>query len=226
MPPTVLCPRHGPTVSVFACDHVSAALSSGSEPPASQRLRATLDNSGPVAYCACFDCLDRFHLTPDFTIPPDAKMDGSEFPGLNPICFECLKAAQSPPSDPETIPDAGHKPARPTQVSMAVLLLCVSLVTDVMTMAFSWVHLGPRLSFFSLPEILDDAAMAGLVYLIWLGRSWARAVYAILFGLGLVSALVPGGGINILWSSTVLVALFLLFAPPSRRWFQANSPVR
>src|ERR1700729_614558 len=116
MAPTVLCPRHGHTASVLACDHVSAAVHCGSEPPASLRLRVTLDNSETVAYYACFVCVDRFNLASDFSVPPNATVDASKFPKINPICVKCLEATRPPRSDPDTIRAASRTdtPVSPT----------------------------------------------------------------------------------------------------------------
>ncbi len=227
MAPTVLCPRHGQTASVLACDHVSAAVNCGSEPPAFRRLRVTLDNFGTVAYCACFVCVDRFDLASDFSAPPDAKVEASEFPKINPICVKCLKATQSSRSDPDTIPAASrtHTPVRPTQVSTAVLLLCVSLGIDAVTSALSWIHRAPSGHTFFV-GILWFAVKAWLTSNIWMGRHWARGTYAVLFGLGIVlHVLIPGSKIDILRSLIDLVVLYLLFADPGRGWFEAKSPV-
>src|SRR5579862_9385250 len=103
MAPTVLCPRHGHTASVLACDHVSAAVNCGSEPPAFLRPRVSFDSTDTVAYCACFVCVDRFGLASYFSVPPDAKVDTSKFPMFNPICVKCLAATQSTHGDPDTI---------------------------------------------------------------------------------------------------------------------------
>ena len=225
MAPTVLCPRHGQTASVLACDHVSAAVNCGSEPPAFRRLRVTLDNSGPVAYCACFVCVDRFDLASDLSVPPDAKVGASEFPKINPICVKCLEATQSPRSDPDTIAAASriHIPVRPTQVSAAVLLLCISLGIDAVTSALSWEHRAPS-GHSVFVGILWFAVNAWLTFNIWMGHRWARDTYAGLFGLGIVLyVLVPGATIDIPRSLVDLVALSLLFAGPGRGWFKAQS---
>jgi len=230
MAPTLSCPRHGPTASFLGCDHVSAAVISGSEPPAFQRLRATLDHSGTAVYCACFDCLDQFKLAPDFSIPADAKADASESPTINPICVECLKAVQSFRSDPESIPATSRNqtPVRPTQVSIAVLLLCVSLGTSIgsalVSLALASIHWVPHLPTFS-SGIFIDAVMAWLTYHIWMGHSWARGTYAIVFGLSTVTAvLAPEAEIDIPRSLIDMVALYLLFSHPGRVWFAAKSP--
>jgi|ERR1700733_749521 len=225
MAPTVLCPRHGHTASVLACDHVSAAVNCGSEPPAFLRLRVPLDNSETVAYCACFVCVDRFDLTSYFSVPPDAKVDTSKFPKINPICVKCLEATGSPRTDPDTIPAASrtHTPVRPAQVSTAVLLLCVSLGIDTVISALSWIHRAPnRHTFFG--GVFWFALTAWLTPNIWMGRYWARGLYAVFFGLPIVLyVLIPGSEIDILRSLIDLVVLYLLFTSPGRGWFEAES---
>jgi hypothetical protein len=186
----------------------------------------TLDNSGTVTYCACFVCLDRFDLASDFSVPPDAKVDASKFPKINPICVECLNATQSLRSDPDTIPAASltHTPVRPTQVSTAVLLLCVSLGIDVVTSALSWIHQASREQLFLIGGILIYAMRAWLTYNIWVGRYWARGLYAVFFGLSTVFWVLcfAGGGMFNIHSLMDLVVLYLLFTDPGRGWFEAE----
>jgi hypothetical protein len=228
MAPTVLCPRHGQTASVLACDHVSAAVNRGSEPPAFRRLRVTLDDSETVAYCACFDCINRFDLASDFSLPPDANVGASEFPKFNPICVECLKGTQSSRSDADTIPAASriHTPVRPAQVYVAVLLLCVSLGIDAVTSALSLTHRGPSVNALA-SGIFWFAVNAWLTFNIWMGLDRARSIYAALFGLGIVLYfLIPGTKIDIPRSLIDLVALCLLYVGPGRGWFKADSLVR
>jgi hypothetical protein len=228
MAPTVLCPRHGQTASVLACEHVSAAVNGGSEPPAFRLLRVTMDDSETVAYCACFDCVNRFDLASDFSAPPDAAADASEFPKINPICVKCLKTTQSSRSDADTIPAASrvHTPVRPTQVSVAVLLLCVSLGIDAVTSALSWTHRAPSVHTLS-SGIFWFAVNAWLAFNIWMGLDRARSIYAALFGLGIVLYfLIPGTKIDIPRSLIDLVALCLLYVGPGRGWFAAKSPIR
>lgn len=228
MAPTVLCPRHGQTASVLACEHVSAAVYRGSEPPAYRRLRVTLDDSETVAYCACFDCINRFDLASDFSIPPNANVDGSEFPKFNLICVECLKGTQSCRSDADTIPAASgiHTPVRPTQVSVAVLLLCVSLGIDAVTSALSLTHRAPSVNALA-SAVFWFAVNVWLTFNIWMGLDRARSIYAALFGLGIVLYfLIPGTKIDIPRSLIDLVALSLLYVGPGRGWFKADSVVR
>jgi hypothetical protein len=220
MAPTVLCPRHVHAASVLACDHVSAAVNCGSEPPAFLRLRVTLDSPETVTFRACFDCVDQFDLASYVSAPPDAKVDVSKFPKINPICVKCLEATQSPHSDPDAIPPTSRTRTRvrPTQVSTAVLLLCVSLGIDVVT--------SPPLleQFLFGGSLLLYAMWAWMTYNIWMGRYWARGLYAVLVGPSIVLyVLSPGIEINILQSLIDLAALYLLFTAPGRGWFQAES---
>jgi hypothetical protein len=75
--------------------------------------------------------------------------------------------------------------------------------------------------------IFVDAIMVLFIYNIWMGRSWARDVYAAIVGVGLVSGIVFAGParIDILHALLKLGALYLLFRPPGRDWFKAESPV-
>lgn len=187
-----------------------------------------MDDSETVAYCACFGCVDRFDLASDFRASPDAEADGSEFPKINPICFKCLKGTQPSRSDADTIPAASRiqTPVRPTQVSVAVLLLCVSLGIDAVTSALSWIHRVPSGDTFFV-GVFWFAVNAWLTSNIWMGRYWARGLYAGLFGLGIVSyVLIPGSKIDILQSSIDLVALYLIFTSPGSGWFETESAFR
>jgi hypothetical protein len=187
-----------------------------------------MDDSETVAYCACFDCVDRFDLAFDFSVPPDANVDASEFPKINPICVKCLKTTQSSRSDANTILAASriHTPGTPTQVSVAVLLLCASLGIDAVTSALSWTHRAPGVHAL-LSGIFWFAVNAWLTFNIWMGLDWARSIYAALFGLGIVLYfLIPGTKIDIPASLIDLVAFSLLYVGPGRAWFAAKSTIR
>jgi hypothetical protein len=235
MIPTIPCPRHGDTASILACEHVRAAVSSGAEPPAYRRLRVTVDNANTVAYCACFVCANQFDLASAFSASPDAKVDESELPKTDPVCVKCLEGMQSSPGTDlaakhrhspsqayNATPGAArtlHSPVTPIQVTAAVLLLCVSLGVP---LALSWIHWSPGRPLL-LGGLFWDAFDAWLIYNIWMGRSWARDTYALIFGLGLLLCLFAGAKIDIPHGLLGLAALYLLFTGPGGDWFEAGS---
>ena len=69
------------------------------------------------------------------------------------------------------------------------------------------------------------AMRAWLTYKIWVGRYWARGLYAVFFGLSTVFWVLcfAGGGLFNIHSLIDLVVLYLLFTSPGRGWFEAES---
>jgi hypothetical protein len=141
----------------------------------------------------------------------------------------------SPPSSP--ISDI-NKPAgtavRPSQVSIAVLLLAASLALGTVTTALLQPHYARNSQTVSV-QILTFVLLVWLTYKIWLGRNWARITFAVFWGLGF-AFYVPillkifqfspvAGFINVLQSLLQIVALYFLFSDPGRRWFKGKLPV-
>jgi hypothetical protein len=238
MSPPVLCPRHGHTDAVLACDHVSLAVSSDSDPPPYRRLRVSVDQGEAMSCCACFACMNRFGLTSGSSVSLDANPDESKFPKIHPLCVKCLELAHSPrAADLAAIRDPTASPVqrataaaamvvsipqgRPSQVSAAVLLLFFSLGIG----AVSSIHAAPP---YLLGGLFVVVFRAWLAYNIWIGRYWARGTYAVIFGLGVLAYVLSAGEaakISILQRLLELVALYLLFTNPGRSWFVAESPV-
>jgi hypothetical protein len=139
-------------------------------------------------------------------------------------------------ADPSPTPAATSEdvPLRPSQVSTAVILLCLSLVLGQVTSVLLRPNLphGPEALFV---QVATFALLAWLTYKIWVGRNWARITFTVLFAVGLlfyVPILVRffqfssvAGSINLVQSLLQLVALYLLFTDPGRGWFKARSPV-
>jgi hypothetical protein len=243
----VLCARHGQAASILACEHVCAAVISCSEPPPYRRLRLKLDQTRDTACCACFACVRQFALADDFRLPRDAKVDGPGFPKVESICTKCLDAAQPPPAtdipanlgastargdNASASADSRRRTrVRPTQVSAAVVLLCISLGIDLVPTAIPYGTYRAWASPYGLGGILTYALSACLTYNIWKGRYWARGTYAVLFALGMLPLVVsgewPGGWrmLCILQLPLQLAALYLLFAGPGAGWFKAETPL-
>jgi hypothetical protein len=216
---TILCARHGPSASVLACEHVCAAVSLGTEPPVYRRLGVTVDHGSTAAYCACFACANQYELASEIRASRGAEAEACKFPKSDPICTKCLEQTHSPPVADlsavgiESVHIRARTSARPIQVTAAVLLLCVWLVIDLVP--------PPR----SFVGILMYALSAWLTYSIWMGRYWARGVYAVFCGLS-IGLSVLWGGINVLHTLIDLVTLYLLFVGPGRAWFEAESPTQ
>jgi hypothetical protein len=143
MPPSILCPRHGHTASVLACEHICAAVSLGTEPPVYRRPRVTVDHASTVAYCACFACASQFELASEIHAFADAEAEESKFPKSDPICTTCLEqtrpspAADLPAMRSESANSRAQSSVRPIQVTAAVLLLCVAVGMQAVTLALS-----------------------------------------------------------------------------------------
>jgi hypothetical protein len=140
----------------------------------------------------------------------------------------------SPPSAPVsdiTKPDITG--VRPHQVSVAVMLLCLSLALGQLTSALLRPNLphNPPAVFVAVFTVVT---LAWLTYKIWAGRNWARMTFSALTILGL-AVYAPilmkffqispiAGSINLLAGLLQLVAIYLLFTEPGRGWFKPRLP--
>jgi hypothetical protein len=224
MPRSILCPRHGDTTSVLACEHVYAAVGSGTEPPVYRRLGVTLDDAGQVAYCACFACANQYELASEVRASPGADTDKRKFPSSAPICTKCLEQTRAPPPAAELAalrsePASTHaqSSARPIQVTAAVLVLCLSVVIQAVTWALSFIHgTGLGNAFVSGIFLFVDAY---LTYGIWMRSARARNIFAGLFVVSLIFDFILGGTPTTLFFVLDLIALLLLFSGPGALWF-------
>lgn len=221
MPRSILCPRHGDTTSVLACEHVYAAVSSGTEPPVYRRLGVTVDDAGQVAYCACFACANQFELASENRTSPGAESEARKFPKSDPICTKCLEQTRSPPAadpapmDSESANSFAQPPGTPIQVTAALVLLCVALGTQAITLGLSWMHvarLGALLS-----SGIFVVLYACLTYGIWMRRAPSRDIYAGIFAYFLIT----GGSISSLVLMK-LIAFCLLYIGPGATWFSTE----
>jgi hypothetical protein len=123
---------------------------------------------------------------------------------------------------------------RPSQVSLAVRLLWISLGLGAVTSAIMR-PLFPSTTHTVVTQVATFALLAWLTYKIWVGRNWARVTFVVMTALGLL-IYIPilsvyfrfspvAGTINLLQCLMQLVALYLLFTEPGRGWFKARSPV-
>ena len=128
--------------------------------------------------------------------------------------------------------DRGDKP---TTVSAAVVMLWITLIIQLAGVVWLWqfARYGPALIAITMTVVtVIWLFTAYLVAMVEQGRNWARITYLVLFLLGLPflakAFYTNGWQANIAMLSvitqTVLqaVALTLVFAPTSRRWFRGN----
>lgn len=126
------------------------------------------------------------------------------------------------------------KQARPSRVSAASVLLCISIALGPASIFLLRGQL-PSGSQTFFTELVTLMVLVWLTYKIWVGRNWARIAFTVLFALGFIFY-VPilldffrfsavAGTVNLSQALLQLVALYLLFTGPSRRWFEARSPV-
>ncbi len=224
MPGSILCPRHGQTASVLACEHVSAAVSSGVEPPVYRRLGVTVDHASTVAYYACFACANQFELASEIRASPGADAEECKFPKSDPICTSCLKQTLSPPAaDPapmgsESANSFAQPSGMPIQVTAAVLLLCVSVGIQAVTWAVYFVH--QQTTLFGGTWVVVNAC---LTYGIWMRHSHARDIYAGICVLNIMLIFLMGSTINTLCITLALIPLSLLYIGPGATWFKGQS---
>jgi hypothetical protein len=231
MPPSILCPRHGHTASILACEHIRAAVSLGADLPAYRHMGVTVDRAGTVAYCACFACARQFERASERRALAHAEAE--EFPKSDPICATCLEetrssclaktrlsaAADLAAVRSESASSRPKSPVRPIQVTAAVLLLCVGIGTWAVPFALSWRHHF----LYGAPSAIWVIIDAFLMYGIWMGQSRARDLYALIFALGMLPCLfISPGTINVPHVMLQLVALSLLYLTPSAMWFEAK----
>ncbi len=218
MPRSILCPRHGDTTSVLACEHVYTAVSAGTEPPVYRRLGVTVDDAGQVAYCACFACASQFELASEVRASPGAEPEKRRFPKSDPICSKCLEQTRAPPAADQaamrskSANSRARSSAMPIQVTAALVLLSVALGTQAVTLGLSWTHEAP------LGALLSSGIFvvlyACLTYGIWMRRAPSRDIYAGIFGYFLIT----GGTISILVVMK-LIAFCFLYIGPGAAWF-------
>jgi hypothetical protein len=215
--PSILCPRHGPTASVLACEHVCAAVGSGTEPPVYRRLGVSVDDAGTVACCACFACADQFELASENRSSPGVESE-AKFPKSDPICTRCLEQTSPPPAVNQaairgkSANSRARSSAMPIQVTAALVLLSVALGIQAVTLGLSWMHearLGALLS-----SGIFVVLYACLTYGIWMRRAPSRDIYAGIFGYFLIT----GGAISIPVVMK-LIAFCLLYIGPGGTWF-------
>jgi hypothetical protein len=94
MAPPILCSTHGKTPTLLACDHIAQAVRMKSEVPPFGRVRADLGTL-EIPHLICLDCIDRFHLASEVTIPLQGDFDESDFPKTRPVCAKCFEAQQA-----------------------------------------------------------------------------------------------------------------------------------
>lgn len=230
MPPSILCPRHGHTASVLACEHIGAAASLGTELPAYRRVRVAVDHAGTVACCACFACANQFELASEIRAFADAEAD--KFPKFDSICTTCLEQTRSSPAADlaamrsESANSRAQSSVRPIQVTLAVLLLCFLVGRGAVSLVLSLMHRAP-VGIVSLGTHLSGAIWvvidAFLIYGIWTRQSRARDIKAVLFGVSmLLYFLIPDSTNNPLIAISELIALCLLYFGPGAIWFAAE----
>lgn len=217
----------------FACVNRFGIASDFSSPP-----DAELDDPKfPKIHPICVMCLEATQSPRGVDL---AAISG--LPSTSRVANTSSGAAVTVPT-PEGITDRDayaadrrpRAPLRPTQVSAAVLLLCIPLAID--ALSWRWTHLAPGGPFL-FNGLLMLAVNAWLTYNIWMGRYWARGVFAVLFGLWLVLWILapgsPGAKMHAFslmnWSCIVPIllnpiALYLLFTDPGNGWFDTESPV-
>ena len=133
MSPSILCPRHGHTASILACEHICAAVSLGTGLPAYRHMGVTVDNASTVAYCACFACAKQFELASESRAFANVEAGECKFPKSDPTCAACLEQTRSSAAADlaamrsESANSRAQSPVRPIQVTAAVLLLCVAV---------------------------------------------------------------------------------------------------
>ena len=130
-----------------------------------------------------------------------------------------------------------HSHERPFQVTMAARLLMGSLALGVVTDALLWSRLTSRTSvgFVLGVQAVTVALILWLTYKIWQGRNWARVTQAVLTVAGLpfyiptlkgyFSISAAAGSVSALQTALQLVAIYLIFIGPGRKWFKARAAV-
>jgi hypothetical protein len=123
---------------------------------------------------------------------------------------------------------------RPSQVSIAVFMICASVGLGVINSPFIWRYLylitSVTAAFVIILQALPFAVLAWLAYKIWCGHNWARISFAALWLLFLMPLIVLRlidffleptirGWITIFQVLLQLSAIFLIFTSPGRRWF-------
>jgi hypothetical protein len=117
---------------------------------------------------------------------------------------------------------------KPTLVRVAVILLYIFWGVNMLVLVgLSIINKRPNIS---LPSIFVFLSI-GLIYLISIGKSWARNLLLVFFILGMCSSLVllPVIStamryqivISVLNYALGIIPLILLFLKPSRQWFKS-----
>ena len=131
---------------------------------------------------------------------------------------------------PSAVPvtNAVEPRVRPTQVSIAALLLGGSLLLEVAAAALL---MG---GVFFYIQVFKVVVVAFFIYMIWLGHNWARLTFTVLFALVLILfaptlrfIFTSPGTVSLGLVQTLLqgAALYLLFTHPGRDWFKRKSGV-
>src|ERR1700691_5853260 len=224
MSPSILCPRHGHTASILACEHICAAVSLGTGLPAYRHMGVTVDNASTVAYCACFACAKQFELASESRAFANVEAGECKFPKSDPTCAACLEQTRSSAAADlaamrsESANSRAQSPVRPIPRTAAVLLLCVAVGMWAVP-ALTWKHRG----LFVATGAIWIVIYAFLIYGIWMGQSRVRKIYAMIFAVTVLPCLfISPGTINISHALLEVIALSLLFLGPGAMWFEAK----
>ena len=138
-----------------------------------------------------------------------------------------------PDSNTVAAANVSEPSTRPSQVSTAALLIAASLVLGVINSGLFMPRVRGAEAF--VVQAITLAILSCLAYMTWLGRNWARVIFAVLYFAGLPFTIpffvgtfrlsVASGCISVLQALLQLVALYLLFTNPGRGWFSAKPGV-
>ena len=114
---------------------------------------------------------------------------------------------------------------RPSQVTLAVRLIVATFALGLIRMPMDF---APNL-FLLLVAAPTLLITSFLTYMVWIGRNWARLVFAALLILGLPFSIFPiwealhsrplSGYLGLVQIVLQLASLLLIFQPASRPWF-------
>ncbi len=122
---------------------------------------------------------------------------------------------------------------RPPQIRGATLLLGTSLALGIVCFVLEWQRtpsaLQPTSPLLALTvALLLSALLVFVIYKVWVGRSWVRFAYLVIFLIGVYDALEVFQTFLIIAVLTLgellsqLGALYLVFSPPGNVWFRAR----